>query len=98
MTNNQIIFNEVVANGIMTENEALEILESGYRLPVHTYAEWQRMGYQVQKGEKAAIKTKLWKPVTKKDKETDEKEIKMIMVTAALFTNKQVAKIEKAAC
>lgn len=95
MTNNQIIFNEVIANEIMTEAEAIAILESGYRLPVHTYAEWQRTGYQVQKGQKAKIKTMLWKPVTKKAKtENEEDETKMIMVKASLFTADQVAKIE----
>ena len=94
MTNNQIIANEVITNGLMTENEVIEMFEAGYRLPFHTYAEWARMGYQVQKGSKAVIKTMLWKPITKTDKETGEKETKMIMVKAALFSNEQVAKIK----
>ena len=95
MTNNQIIANEVITNGLMTENEVIEMFEAGYRLPFHTYAEWARMGYQVQKGSKAVIKTMVWKPVIKENEE-GEKETKMIMVKAALFSNEQVAKIEAA--
>lgn len=96
MTNNQIIAREVITNGLMTENEVIATFEAGYRLPFHTYAEWSRMGYQVQKGSKAVIKTMLWKPIVKTDKETGEKETTMIMVKAALFSNEQVAKIEAA--
>lgn len=96
MTNNEIIANEVIFNELMTEEEVIATLEAGYRLPFHTYAEWQRLGYQVQKGEKAVIKTRLWKPITKKDEETGDNKTKMILVKAALFSNEQVAKIEAA--
>lgn len=101
MTNNEIIFNEVVMNGIFTEDEAINMIQNYGSLPIHTYTAWQAMGYQVQKGEKAAIKTMLWKPVKDKkaSEETGEEKTKMIMVKAALFTFEQVAKIEtKAAC
>ena len=96
MTNEKIIINEAIRHEIYTEHEVIEILKTGANLPIHTYAAWRSMGYQVQKGEKAAIKTKLWKPVTKKNKESEENEVKMIMVNAALFTKEQVQKIETA--
>ena len=93
MTNAEIIYNEAIINGIYTEDEAIEILSMGINLPIHTYAVWQQLGYQVQKGQKAAIKTKLWKPVIKKAKNEDEEdEQKMILVNAALFTAEQVEK------
>ena len=38
----------------------------------HTFAEWKRMGYSVKKGEKAAIKTRLWKYTTQPTKAARE--------------------------
>lgn len=96
MTNQQIIFNEAVMNNIFTEDEAIKILESGRALPLHTFAYWKSIGYVVKKGEKARVKTHLWKPVkSKKDvKEGEEPEKKMILCKAALFTYDQVKKME----
>lgn len=54
ITNQEIIFNEVLMRGI-TED-------------VHTYAKWKSLGYQVKKGEKALFQTMLWKKKTKKSK------------------------------
>lgn len=41
----------------------------------HTYAKWQELGYQVQKGEKATLKVKLWIPAkgNSKNVQSDEK-------------------------
>lgn len=61
--------------------------------PVDTYAGWKRNGYTVKRGEKATFKTKIWKPCNVKDKDTDETEIKLILVNAAFFTASQVEKI-----
>lgn len=49
MTNEQIIFNAAISSGIFTKEEAIAILESGRRLPLHTYQEWRRLGYQVSR-------------------------------------------------
>lgn len=97
MTNTEIIFNEAIMNNIFTEEEAVKILESGAQLPLHTFANWKSLGYSVKKGEKAKIKTRLWKPVKakKKDSEDGEKEMKMYLCKAALFTADQVQKIEE---
>ena len=51
MTNEKIIFDAAVASGIFTEAEAMGYIVSGRRLPLHTYSEWRRMGYQVKQGE-----------------------------------------------
>lgn len=84
MTNAQIITGEMILNGVMEE--------------VDTYAGWSRRGYQVQKGEKAKFKTRIWKPakvrkITMVDQDADgeEKESKLIMVNAAFFGKSQVA-------
>lgn len=39
MKNEQIIFNAAISSGIFTKEEAIAILESGHRLPLHTYQE-----------------------------------------------------------
>ena len=55
MTNEQIIFNAAISSGIFTKEEAIAILESGRRLPLHTYQEWRRLGYQVKQNEHAYL-------------------------------------------
>lgn len=61
MTNTEIITRTAIAEGIFSEEEAAAILSSGRRLPLHTYQEWKRMGYQVKQGEHARISVTLWK-------------------------------------
>lgn len=83
MTNIEIIAMEKVNNGINPDME------------LHTYKIWQSLGYQVQKGQKAIVSTKLWKNVDVTDKKTGKKEQKMILCNASLFSYEQVKKIEK---
>lgn len=81
MTNAQIIMTEVALHGVQEE--------------VDTYAGWKRRGYQVQKGNKALFKTRIWKPCKSKAKKQDEDgedESKLIMVDASFFGLSQVAK------
>lgn len=93
MTNAQIITNAAVQNGIFTAEEAKAIMNEGRRLPIHTYREWKRMGYQVKKGEHAVLKVLLWKYSEKKDEEGEDK---MYRQTAYLFTAEQVEKVQAA--
>lgn len=72
MTNNETIYSEAIAAGIYTQEQADAILAAGRPLPIHTFPEWLRMGYGVKKGEKAAIKTRLWKYTTKPTKAARE--------------------------
>lgn len=99
MTNLEIIEKEVVERGFLTEEECGIIIGKYGELPYKTYQEWKYSGYQVKRGSKAVIKTKLWKKVSKKkDEESEDKENKkvsnFVMVTASLFDLSQVEKIE----
>lgn len=94
MTNNEIIYRAVLSEKLMTEEEAKKILESGQRLPYHTYREWSRMGYQVKQGEKAVLAVDLWKASTKKveiEEDGEEAEtLSMYIQKAFLFGKTQV--------
>ncbi len=61
-----------------------------------TFQEWKARGYIVQKGQKAFLTTKLWKKVTKVNKETGKTESYFVLVPAYLFTVQQVKKLEYA--
>lgn len=97
MTNLEIVANEVVTNNLLTEEQVEEMIIKFGALPYKTYQEWKYSGYQVKKGSKAIIKTKLWKKVKeKKEKEDDEQTSKFILVPASLFGAEQVEKIAQA--
>ena len=67
--------------------------------PIHTYATWKQLGYQVKKGEKAVAKFAIWKYTTGKKQETEEEAQEKghcFMKTAAWFTNEQVEPISQA--
>ena len=74
----------------------LEIVETnkmllGIKGELYTYQEWKQRGYQVQKGQKAILTTKLWKQVTKKIEGIETK--KFYLVNASLFHESQVQPI-----
>ena len=118
MTNNQIIFaaeQELAEQGIikytgrvlkMTTPEGMEI-EIQETEALHTYKEWQQLGYQVQKGQKAITKLTIWNFTNKASKavrEAAEKEGKEAPATAhyymkesAFFSSSQVEPIKAAA-
>lgn len=68
MTNNQIIFNAAISANLYTEDEAAAIIAKKGALPLHTYTEWQHMGYQVRYGERAVLVCDLWKHTNKPSK------------------------------
>lgn len=81
MTNLEIIQQEMILRNIS--------------IPCHTYLGWKERGYQVQRGQKALFSLKLWKPVKAKEvKEDAEKNSKMILVKAYMFSLEQVKPIE----
>lgn len=101
MTNLQIIASEAIANNIYTEQEVEKIIAAGYRLPIHTFAEWKRMGYIVRKGEHATITTRLWKFTNKKQDAADDADGNQepdhyYLAKAFLFTKDQVEKMATA--
>lgn len=82
VTNKQIIETYRALNGIME--------------PIHTYAAWKSLGYQVRKGEKSADKIKIWKHKTrtvKGENGVETETSKMLMTTAAFFRQSQVEPI-----
>lgn len=78
-----------------TETEIKEIE------PIHTYARWKAMGYQVKKGEKSNIKFPIWKYTKGKKKDMTEEDAQdrgyCFMKMSAWFTQAQVEKIEEQA-
>lgn len=106
MTNQEIICREAVAHGVITKAAAEAALMTGAEIPLHTYAAWKSRGYQVRKGEKATIKTSLWKRSKGKKKSQDadsdtqqdttenpEASGHYFLATAFLFTLSQVDEI-----
>lgn len=72
--------------------------ENNIKCPLHTYAKWKSLGYQVKKGEKSEHKITIWKGCSKKsyDEESSTEIVtsKVIMKTACFFTMNQVEKIQ----
>lgn len=79
-TNNQIILMECATRGIVE--------------PVHTYAKWQELGFQVQKGQKALFKTAIYKCVEKKDADGNTTSKKMFPKMSVLSENRRYADAE----
>lgn len=100
MTNLEIVANEAIFNNIYTQEQVEQLVSTRGDLGIHTYGEWKKLGYQVRKGEKAKITTRLWKKTNKKqiNPETgkEEKVKKFFLCKAHLFTLDQVEKIEEA--
>ena len=102
MTNEQIIFNErlnLLKSGLIkSTGRTIEILDekgNHQHIPepeeIHTYAAWKSMGYQVQRGQKAISKLSIWKHIVKKaEKEDEEDQENMFMVTSSFFSQSQV--------
>lgn len=116
MTNAQIIFNEAMKlmnKGIIgtTGRKITLINEDGTKEQVdepeeiHTYKEWQNLGMQVQKGQKAIAKFTIWmftnkpskaaKVAAKAEGKEAETDPHYYMKEAAFFSASQVAPIEQ---
>ena len=79
------VFTAVDATGAITEFHETE--------PIHTYAAWKELGYQVQKGQKAVAQVHVWKYTSKKNEETDEEKSHIFMKKASFFSRSQVEPI-----
>ena len=103
MTNETLIRAAALQHGLFTEDQIKAYEQAGRRLPLHTYAEWQRLGFQVKRGEHAALKLQLWKmgkqkPAPAEDEdspETSESRSKFFRTTAFLFLSTQVERIQQ---
>lgn len=113
MTNAEIIFNSrvfLMEQGVLKGIPGTEVTfkdEDGERtvmMPeeIHTFAEWKRLGYMVQKGEHAVAKFPIWKKAGKKQEEPKEDEKmeveagggRFFKKMAFFFTREQVKEVE----
>lgn len=72
--------------------------ENNISIPLHTYAKWKQLGYQVKKGEKSMHRITIWKGCTKTIKTDEDTEIvssHVFMKEACFFTMAQVEPIKK---
>ena len=98
MKNSEWIAKEAVACNLYTQAEADSIMKEKGELPIHTFAKWKQLGFCVKKGEKATIKTSLWKNINYKYKDEGNETLsgtKIISAVAYLFTENQVEKIRR---
>lgn len=98
MTNFEIIANCAVETGVYTKEQVETIISQGFNLPLHTFAEWKRLGYSVKKGEKAKMTCRIWKysnkEVEQKEEVQDEEANSHYYLTKAFFfSNEQVEKL-----
>lgn len=99
MTNFQIITDSAIATGLYTEERAIEIIQTEGELPLHTFAEWKRLGYSIRKGEHAKLVCFIWrhksktKEVQQDDKTVEINESSFYKTKAHFFDNTQVEKI-----
>lgn len=102
MTNLEIITNAAIAAELYTEDEAKTIISERGELPIHTYTQWRKMGYQVKRGEKSALVCDLWRwkeektEVTTKDGKAEDIDTSHhYKQKAYLFTVQQVEKVQQ---
>lgn len=88
MCNEEIIYRESCQLAL---DGVLKIDEGGIE-PIHTYAEWRNMGYQVKRGEKAIAAFEIWNYATKKKKgDGEEKGGYFYLKKASFFAKSQVS-------
>jgi len=66
MTNLQIIANAAIEAGLYTLEQVEACFAAGHQLPLHTFAEWKRLGYIVKRGEKSKLAVDIWMKSNKK--------------------------------
>ena len=64
MNNEQLIMQ--AAHTIFNDDQIEELLINYGEVPLHSYAYWKARGFSVKSGQKAIIKTNLWKKKSKK--------------------------------
>lgn len=102
MSNFEIIANNAINAGLYTKEQVLEIIASGFRLPLHTFAEWKRLGFSVKKGEKARMTCRIWKFSDRKTETADDENVQegdsnYYLTKAFFFTREQVEEIARGA-
>lgn len=100
MTNLQIIAAAAIEAGLYTEEQVETCFAAGHQLPLHTFAEWKRLGFIVKKGEKSKLHVDIWMKSNKKQtaetKDGDEIEVdtgRFYKKLSHFFTLDQVEKL-----
>lgn len=103
MTNFQIIAESAIAAGIYTKEQIEEMLSTVGSIPLHTFAEWKRLGYSVKKGEHAKLTCFIWRWNSKKGKmpmedgnDVEVDDSHFYKTKAFFFTDDQVERIPEA--
>lgn len=66
MTNLQIIASAAIEAGLYSQEQVEACFSSGHQLPLHTFAEWKRLGFIVKKGQKSKLAVDIWMKSNKK--------------------------------
>lgn len=100
MTNLQIIASAAIESGLYTAEQVEACFSAGHQLPLHTFAEWKRLGFIVKKGEKSKLAVDIWMKSNKKQtaetKDGDEIEVdtsRFYKKLSHFFTFEQVEKL-----
>ena len=66
--------------------------------PIHTFSEWQRLGYKIKAGEHAVAKFQIWKPMDrKKDEEPGKVQIESIRMFLKMSNFFSLSQVERRA-
>ena len=93
MTNLEIIVNTAYELNLVSEEEAMNILETE-NCPFHSFHEWKRLGYSVKKGSKALFKCVLWNREKELDKNSNQEVETFKKRWTYIFGKDQVEKTE----
>lgn len=92
MTNAETIYRQSL---ILVSEGKLQLINNQPE-PIHTYAKWKSMGYNVKKGEKAIAKFAIWKYTKRTTTDKDGNEIpddRCFSKVSAFFKFSQVEKV-----
>ena len=91
MTNIEIIVNALLDNGVIEEEEALELVENDELKDYKSFEQWKQLGFSIKKGEHRLASCLIWRPEETTD-EDGKKASRFVKRWANIFSKKQVEK------
>lgn len=91
MTNIEIIVNALLDNGVIEEEEALELVENDELKDYKSFDQWKQLGFSIKKGEHRLASCLIWKPEETTD-EDGKKASRFVKRWANIFSKEQVEK------
>lgn len=91
MTNIEIIVNALLDNGVIEEEEALELVENDELKDYKSFEQWKQLGFSIKKGEHRLASCLIWKPEETTD-EDGKKASRFVKRWANIFSKEQVEK------